>query len=98
MVYSIFLAAVLGIPLAFMIFAIILNKSNNVGDSRCDERAYSSELTLTSKDDDMKVDPQGLMNYVSTNLQILEQQPDVIACRNASIGANSSELVSRKTH
>ncbi len=57
-------AAALGFGLAFWIAATILNKNNNIGDSRGESRLYSSGVSFTDISDKMSRKEDVMHNYI----------------------------------
>ena len=61
--------ATVGIGLAYLILAAILNNSNNLGDSRLDKKEFSSEIDYVNKLDRMP--SSQFATYMETNLRYL---------------------------
>ena len=53
-ILALLMGAPIGVGVAFMILSAILNKSNNMGDSRAEIRDFSSEIVYLSQENNMK--------------------------------------------
>lgn len=64
-----FLAAIfgagLGFGLAFFIAATILNKNNNLGDSRGEDYLYSGGVSFSDRDDKLRTGDKQMNEYIA---------------------------------
>ena len=62
----------------FMILSAILNKSNNMGDSRAEIRDFSSEIVYLSQENNMKHNIQLFVSYTDMNYETLTKSRDYL--------------------
>ena len=86
-----------GIGLAFLIMALILNKSNNLGDSRSKKEDYASGILYFSQQDRMSPLNNAFMDYVETNLELLVSSRDYrsVKPRSSAMRESLSSVISR---
>lgn len=84
-----------GIGLAFLIMALILNKSNNLGDSRSKKEDYASGILYFSQQDRMSPLNNAFMDYVETNLELLVSSRDYRSHCETAIKCDARKLVER---
>ena len=70
-ILGLFMGASIGIGLAFLICALILNKSNNKGDSRLKPEDYSSEIMSFSDKDNMRHNFNEFTYLIDCNIEAM---------------------------
>ncbi len=70
-VLALITGAAIGIGCAFLLTALILNASNNKGDSRSKVEEFSSDIVFFSQQDSMRMNPQEFVNFTEWNAEAL---------------------------
>lgn len=70
-VLALITGAAIGVGCAFLLTALILNASNNKGDSRSKIEEFSSDIVFFSKQDSMHLNPQEFVNFTEWNVEAL---------------------------
>lgn len=68
---ALIMGAAIGIGTAFLITTLILNASNNKGDSRSKVEEFSSDIVFFSQQDSMRMNPQEFVNFTEWNAEAL---------------------------
>ena len=94
-ILGLFMGAAIGTGLAFLICALILNKSNNKGDSRMKPEDYSSEIMSFSDQDNMRVNRQQFAYLVDTNIEAMCRSNEYAFRNSKALPFGSKEPVTR---
>ena len=94
-ILGLFMGAAIGTGLAFLICALILNKSNNKGDSRMKPEDYSSEIMAFSDQDNMRVNRQQFAYLVDTNIEAMCRSKEYVFRNSKALPFGSKDPVTR---
>lgn len=89
------MAAPIAVGITFLIMSLILNKSNNLGDSKLKSEDFSSQIVYFSQQDDMHRNQQAFVDYVGSNMEALTRSADYQARCHKAIKAAPNALVER---
>ncbi len=94
-ILGLFMGASIGIGLAFLICALILNKSNNKGDSRLKPEDYSSEIMSFSDKDNMRHNFNEFTYLIDCNIEAMCRSNEYTFRNSKALPFGSKEPVSR---
>ena len=94
-ILAILMGAPIGVGVAFMILSAILNKSNNMGDSRAEIRDFSSEIVYLSQENNMKHNIQLFVSYTDMNYETLTKSRDYLDRAANRLHGHPGVMVSR---
>lgn len=94
-ILGLFMGASIGIGLAFLICALILNKSNNKGDSRLKPEDYSSEIMSFSDKDNMRHNFNEFTYMIDCNIEAMCRSNEYTFRNSKALPFGSKEPVSR---
>ena len=89
------MAAPISVGLTFLIMSAILNKSNNMGDSKLKTEDFSSQIVYFSQQDNMHRNQQAFVDYVGVNMEALTRSSDYQARCRSGLKAPANALVER---
>ena len=90
------------LPAVFLIYSLILNKSNNFGDRKfarpplAKEIGFDSELHLTSQTDHIQNNPQVFQQHLEYGMAQLINSPEYKELMDRSVKSPDSEQVSTR--
>ena len=93
-VISLIIGGGIGFSIGFFIFSIVLNRSNNFGDTRLNDYAKASEIQITYKADRIQRDPAVLKQHLEYGMRDLISQPAHRAIMERSVKNPDSDPVS----
>ncbi|MBO4928420.1 MAG: hypothetical protein J5379_09270 [Clostridiales bacterium] len=93
--FAILMGASMGIGFSFLIMSALLNKSNNMGDSRLKNEEFSSNIVYLSQQSNMSGSQQLMTDYVEMNLEALTRSRDYLNHCEKGLRANPGDLVER---
>ena len=94
-ILALLMGAPIGVGVAFMILSAILNKSNNMGDSRAEIRDFSSEIVYLSQENNMKHNIQLFVSYTDMNYEMLTKSRDYLDRAANRLHGHPGVMVSR---
>ena len=94
-ILALLMGAPIGVGVAFMILSAILNKSNNMGDSRAEIRDFSSEIVYLSQENNMKHNIQLFVSYTDMNYETLTKSRDYLDRAANRLHGHPGVMVSR---
>lgn len=89
------MAAPISVGLTFLIMSAILNKSNNMGDSKLKAEDFSSQIVYFSQQDNMRRNQQAFVDYVGVNMEGLTRSSDYQTRCRSGLKAPANALVER---
>lgn len=89
------MAAPISVGLTFLIMSAILNKSNNMGDSKLKTEDFSSQIVYFSQQDNMHRNQQAFVDYVGVNMESLTRSSDYQTRCRSGLKAPPNALVER---
>jgi hypothetical protein len=93
-ILSLVFGGAIGFSIGFFIFSIMLNRSNNFGDTRLNDYAKASEIEVTYKADRIQRDPAVLKQHLEYGMHDLINQPSYRAIMERSVKNPDSDPVS----
>ncbi|MBR5425528.1 MAG: hypothetical protein IK106_03300 [Clostridiales bacterium] len=94
-ILALIMGASIGIGLAFLICALMLNKSNNKGDSRLKPEDYSTDIISFSDEDNMKHNRQQFNYLVDVNIETMCRSNEYMLRHLKALPFGSTEPVTR---
>ena len=94
-IFGFLMAAPIAVGITFLIMSAILNKSNNMGDSRLKTEDFSSQIIYFSQQDNMSRNQQAFVDYVGVNMEGLTRSSDYQARCRSGLKAPANALVER---
>lgn len=94
-ILALIMGASIGIGLAFLICALMLNKSNNKGDSRLKPEDYSTDIISFSDEDNMKHNRQQFNYLVDVNIETMCRSNEYMLRHSKALPFGSTEPVTR---
>ncbi len=94
-ILALIMGASIGIGLAFLICALMLNKSNNKGDSRLKPEDYSTDIISFSDEDNMKHNRQQFNYLVDVNIETMCKSNEYMLRHSKALPFGSTEPVTR---
>ena len=91
--FSLLLASALGFGMAFIVLTYILNKSNNMGDSKSDFSEFSNDAIFTSKED--RIPSINMNEYCDSTLTGMVQSNSFRSRQSTALRPSPDKMVSR---
>lgn len=89
-------AAAIGLAIGFFIFSLILNQSNNFGDSFRNDNPLTTGIVLTSKADQIQHRVEVFQYHLDYGMRDLVNQPTYQAMMEHSIKKSDNEQVAHQ--
>lgn len=94
-IISIICAAAIGLGLSLLITSLLLNHSNNLGDSRLNDKDFSSDVIYFSKDENLPASMHLAESYVKMSFSALIASKEYTTRKRKSLRGNDSQFAQR---
>lgn len=92
-IISIICAAAIGLGLSLLITSLLLNHSNNLGDSRLNDKDFSSDVIYFSKDENLPASMHLAESYVQMSFSALIASKDYTTRKRQGLKGMDSQIV-----